>query len=739
MATAFDELGLMPELTRAVDEMHWTLPTAIQAEAIPLILGGGDVLAAAETGSGKTGAFCLPILQICHEELRSLRNKKPSSVTGRENFVVRLNASDRDSLFAISPDGCMGQCRDPNWYGCRANVGVRKGKYYYEATIRDEGLCRVGWSTVAGKLALGTDRQGFGFGGTGRKSFSNQFEVYGEPFKKGDVIGCCIDLDDFTVSYTKNGQDLGVAFNIPKNLHGSAFYPHVYLQNAELKVNFGASNLGYPLSQFPDYLPLQKANPQHVAFSDSDAPSTPTSRSPLAIIIEPTIEMVNQVYEELSKLAAYVTDPNIRILSVNNTDNIKVTTKTLHEGIDIVVGTPGRLEGLVNSGQLDVSNIRFFALDEADRLLDPGMQPVVMKIHSALPKQRSGHRLQALLFSATLHSRNITDNLSKISEHPIWVDLKGKDYVPETVHHAVVLVDATKDDRRAREYFTDRVHIQNEVKTNGTDKNSISEATKLLKPLILMELVKQYNMDQCMIFCRTRLDCDNLKMYLDQIGGGVKFSGKMERGIANPYACVVLHSGLSPKMRQDNLQAFKDGDVRFLICTDVAARGIDIKELPFVINMTLPDPSEDYIHRIGRVGRAGCMGLSLSIVSVHPEKVWYHRCPNRGQNCENRSIDPSQGCCIWFDEPKLLQQVEERLGGVTISKVHDIKSVSSLFESVGQSVVYGQQRQSVETSKSAEHVEQLKPVVERLRDLEQSAQRSFLTLAQTFNKPAKKH
>jgi ATP-dependent RNA helicase DDX1 len=160
----------------------YRLPTDVQAEAIPLILGGGDVLIAAETGSGKTGAFSLPVIQITHEMLRDKRNGHSShSTTIKGNHKLVLNPYDRGESFAISPDGLLCQCREhKQWNGCRTNLGVKEGKYYYETMVTDEGLCRVGWSTQLATLELGRDKYGFGFGGTGKKSFNNQFDNYGE-------------------------------------------------------------------------------------------------------------------------------------------------------------------------------------------------------------------------------------------------------------------------------------------------------------------------------------------------------------------------------------------------------------------------------------------------------------------------------------------------------------------------------------------------------------------------------
>lgn len=129
--TAFAEFGVMPEIVKAIEDMDWLLPTDVQAEAMPLILGGGDVLMAAETGSGKTGAFCLPIIQIVYEALRDRREgKKPktsiSAAAGPKKCT--LNVFDRGENFAISPDGLLCQCREQRaWEGCRSTHGVSGG------------------------------------------------------------------------------------------------------------------------------------------------------------------------------------------------------------------------------------------------------------------------------------------------------------------------------------------------------------------------------------------------------------------------------------------------------------------------------------------------------------------------------------------------------------------------------------------------------------------------------------
>ncbi|RYG45827.1 DEAD/DEAH box helicase, partial [archaeon] len=175
-----------------------SLPSDVQDESIPLLLGGGDVMVAAETGRGKTGAFGLPALQIVHENRRAdalaaahaaEAGSAGASAAKRARVEVAtvLNTADRSPMMAIAPDGVTCQCRqEREWAGARATRGVlAPAKAYYEAQVADEGLCRFGWSTQAARLELGTDRQGYGFGGAGKRSHEGKYETYGETFGKG--------------------------------------------------------------------------------------------------------------------------------------------------------------------------------------------------------------------------------------------------------------------------------------------------------------------------------------------------------------------------------------------------------------------------------------------------------------------------------------------------------------------------------------------------------------------------
>uniref|UniRef100_A0A336MTA5 ATP-dependent RNA helicase n=1 Tax=Culicoides sonorensis TaxID=179676 RepID=A0A336MTA5_CULSO len=720
--TAFEEFGVMPEIGKAVDEMDWLLPTDVQAEAIPLILGGGDVLMAAETGSGKTGAFCLPILQIVWETLKDLKEGKGKSGGGAAVTIPPWTMSffDRGSAMAIAPDGLRCQSREfKDWHGCRCTTGVKNtGKYYFEASVEDEGLCRVGWSTEKAVLDLGTDRFGFGFGGTGKKSNNKQFDNYGEAFGKSDVIGCLLDLVKMEISFTKNGQNLGLAFKIPDNLRNETFYPAVVLKNAEMSFNFGATPFKY---KAPDgFVPVckveegnKKINPHASDTASSEFVQKPNA--PQALIIEPSRELAEQTFAQLQKFKRYMKDPVVNELLLIGGVNVKEQMAKLQEGVDIIVATPGRLEDLISNGYVLLTHCRFFVLDEADGLLSQGYGDLIERLHKSIPKITSdGRRLQMIVCSATLHSFDVKKMAEKLMHFPTWVDLKGEDAVPDTVHHVVCLVDPQKDTRwhNMRNHITtDGVHAQDNVRPGNNTPETLSEAVKLLKGEYVVKAIEEHNMDRAIIFCRTKLDCDNMEKYLKFVGG-------------NKYSCVCLHGDRHPKERKSNLELFKAQKVKFLICTDVAARGLDITGLPFAINVTLPDEKANYVHRIGRVGRAERMGLAISLVATVPEKVWYHGqwCSSRGKNCWNTNLTDVKGCCMWYNEKHYLAEIEDHLT-ITITQIaNDLKVPVNDFDG---KVVYGEKRKNTGTGYK-DHVLQLVPIVKQLAELECEAQKLFL-------------
>lgn len=484
------------------------LPTDVQAEAIPLILGGGDVLMAAETGSGKTGAFCLPILQTVWETLRDIRDGKHKNVAstgGSTATAWKMSVYDRGDAMAIAPDGLRCQSREfKDWHGCRATVGVRnRGKYFFEAIVCDEGLCRVGWSTQSASLDLGTDRFSFGFGGTGKKSHNRQFDDYGEAFGKNDVITCLLDLERNEISYLKNGVNLGVAFRINDNLKNEAFYPAVVLKNAEILFNFGDAPFKYNAPQ--GYVACSKVNATNIKVNSVSQSQTqqslqPKPNAPQAIIIEPSRELAEQTLDQIHKFKKYLKEPFIRELLVIGKVPVREQIEVLKNGVDIIVATPGRLEELINSEQILLTHCRFYVLDEADGLLKANYGNLIENIHKRIPKITSdSQRLQMIVCSATLHSFEVKKMADKLMHFPTWIDLKGEDAVPETVHHVVCIVDPQKDTswhNLRRHIQTDGVHTKDGVRPGLNTPETFSEAVKMLKGEYCIRAINQHNMDR---------------------------------------------------------------------------------------------------------------------------------------------------------------------------------------------------------------------------------------------------
>ena len=367
---------------------------------------------AAETGSGKTGAFCLPVLQITWESLKDLQEKKKSGGAGPSSSSTdgdgwRMSVLDRGSAIAISPDGYKVQSRhQKEWHGCRATYGVsHKGAYYYEALVTDEGLCRVGFATGSATLDLGTCQFGYGYGGTGKKSNNRQFDSYGGPFGKGDYIGCYLDLDNLEIYYTKNGQDLGLAFTISKQQQNQTFFPAVVLKNGEMLFNFGDQPWKYPpMEGYKSFTqtPTKYAVPNTKKGSGTQVRKI-VNNAPQALIIEPSRELAEQTFEQVKKFKKHLGSPPIRELLVVGGMKVDDQIRALEAGVDIVVATPGRLEDLIQKQALSLTQCRFFILDEADGLLKAGYEPLINRLHSVIPKMTSdGTRLQMIVCSGKM-------------------------------------------------------------------------------------------------------------------------------------------------------------------------------------------------------------------------------------------------------------------------------------------------------------------------------------------------
>jgi len=282
--------------------------------------------------------------------------------------------------------------------------------------------------------------------------------------------------------------------------------------------------------------------------------SSPARHPVRALILCPTRELAMQVHESVVTYSKHVP---LRSTCIYGGVDMKAQIAELKEGREIVIATPGRLLDHVQQKTVHFSAVEFLILDEADRMLDMGFIPDIKRILAMLPKER-----QSLLFSATF-----SDEIKKLADQmlkaPQLIEVARRNQVSETITH--------------------RVHMVN------SDK----------KRYLLLHLLKERGLSQVLIFLGTKFGTARLATWLERQG----------------VNAVAIHGDKSQQQRTEALEAFKSGRAQVLVATDVAARGLDIDDLPHVINYELPHVAEDYVHRIGRTGRAGKSGDATSLVS----------------------------------------------------------------------------------------------------------------------------
>jgi len=279
----------------------------------------------------------------------------------------------------------------------------------------------------------------------------------------------------------------------------------------------------------------------------------PKPRQPRALVLTPTRELALQVNESI---LGFSRKTGLRSVAIFGGVGMQPQIDALKRGVHIVVATPGRLIDHMEQRNVDLSAIEILTVDEADRMMDMGFLPPLRRILSALPKQR-----QTLLFSATF-PEPIRALAVKFMINPAEVQAAAPNSAAATVSHRV-----------------HRVHHDR-------------------KRDLLVHLLKQ-NGDQTLVFCRTKRGSDRLCRHLASSG----------------FRAAAIHGDKSQSARTQALRDFKSGKTHVLVATDIAARGLDIEQLPVVINFDLPMVAEDYIHRIGRTGRAGAEGQAVSLVS----------------------------------------------------------------------------------------------------------------------------
>jgi len=272
-----------------------------------------------------------------------------------------------------------------------------------------------------------------------------------------------------------------------------------------------------------------------------------------ALVLTPTRELAAQVYANVIEYGEFI---DLRAAVIFGGVNQKPQVRQLRQGVDILVATPGRLLDLINQNVLSLSKIEILVLDEADRMLDMGFLRDIERILKMLPPRR-----QNLLFSATF-SKDIKKLANGILHHPVQVKATPENTTVEIINQKVYRVSKAK------------------------------------KTSLIINLIIEDNWKQVLVFTRTK-------------HGANKLCKKM---IAAGISAAAIHGNKSQGARTKALSGFKNNSIRILVATDIAARGLDIPLLPHVVNFELPNISEDYIHRIGRTGRAGASGEAISLV-----------------------------------------------------------------------------------------------------------------------------
>ena len=274
-----------------------------------------------------------------------------------------------------------------------------------------------------------------------------------------------------------------------------------------------------------------------------------------ALVLTPTRELAAQVHNNVKSYSEFL---DIRSAVVFGGVNQRPQVATIRNGVDILIATPGRLLDLNSQGLLSLAKIEILVLDEADRMLDMGFKRDIDKIMSLMPARR-----QNLLFSATF-SREIKNLANDILHHPVLVEATPENTTVDAIEQKVYRV----------------------AKAKKTD--------------LIIKLIADGNWKQVLVFNRTKHGAN--KLCKKMVSAGISAS--------------AIHGNKSQGARTKALAGFKNGSVRVLVATDIAARGLDIPLLPHVINFELPNISEDYVHRIGRTGRAGASGEAISLVSA---------------------------------------------------------------------------------------------------------------------------
>ncbi|MCI7218060.1 DEAD/DEAH box helicase [Parafannyhessea umbonata] len=519
MNKSFAELGLDEHILRGIDALGFTTPTPVQEQAIPLVLAGRDVIASAQTGTGKTAAFALPILQLIEPYSRAAREEQerlanaaevvepqvdaqaapadaPSAGVTDESAPDAGDAYDGPDVLADDvPDGSASVSARVDADG-NIRPTRRPRRRHHKAATKPEADSQDGTRDAEGSHAADADKPKSGARRGGKSSASRK------------------------------------TAKAPKSEAGRGKADGKKRRRSRKRGSKGDASLA--------------PNPNAHPFG------------PFALVVTPTRELAQQIEDVVSVVCEQTGQTAVVVMGGAKLDR---QIRRLEAGCDLLVATPGRLLDLMEHGHLSLADVKVFVLDEADRMLDMGFWPSVRRIVAALPRER-----QTLLFSATIPP-----------------SIKGT-------------VDAMLKDPAT-------VEIARVGQTADTVEEHLCPVTQGQKLQLLEALLKRYTPERVLVFCRTKTRVDEVAQMLRR--GGFK--------------CDLMHSGRNQSERERALRRFRSAEVQVLVATDVMSRGIDISGIDAVVNFDVPMDPEDYVHRIGRTGRAGHEGLAFTFVA--PDEI----------------------------------------------------------------------------------------------------------------------
>ena len=553
MNNTFAELGLNEHILAGVEALGFTTPTPVQSQAIPAVLEGRDIVASAQTGTGKTAAFALPVLQIIAPASRAAREAIVSATTIEE----QADAPDV-TAFAATHD-------DSPSISVPASLGDRAGDAAIDAASRDLSNDKDDFATNPSGEAPKPKRRP-------RRHHRKKPPSADPTTSTGETTQGMIEAASAThEAVTPHGDDTPAPDTGSDGTPSKKAAPARKRKRRRTRMKEDAQkdarqgDAQEPTKPKPKRKRKRKRRQKSAASPDSRA-SNPNAHpfGPFALIVTPTRELAQQIDHVVSVVCEHTGQ---RAVIVMGGAKFERQIRELEAGCDMLVATPGRLIDLIEHDHVNLSQVQVLVLDEADRMLDMGFWPSVRHIVSSLPPER-----QNLLFSATIPP-SIQSTIDAMLHDPVRIEIARVGETADTVEEHLCPV------------------------TQG-------QKTQLLQELIRTGGAEQgASIERVLVFCRTKQRVDDVCRTLKQTG----------------FSVELMHSDRPQKLRERALERFRTGTCQILVATDVMSRGIDVSGIDAVVNFDVPLDPEDYVHRVGRTGRAGATGHAYTFVA--PDEI----------------------------------------------------------------------------------------------------------------------